>query len=426
MKKKIADQPSLASIKERIAQLEKLAVTEEQRYKLADFKGHFEKISTLPDRFNNAFSSRGWIAYDSLNEKIMEKALAILKSDGIHDAEKCLIGYYNKNTVELGITRLWGVEVFRDRLRIIKLAYEDYVSGRYHACIPVLLMMIDGVVSDAGDNIGFFAEKSDVTSWDSIVGHDTGLSLIKDLFYKSRRTTSKSKITLPFRNGILHGRDLGYANEEVAAKCWALMFSVRDFLAAKQDEAHRKEVYTIESLKTFEDIIREIEILDEKLLEVCSMDEFRRSPVTVGIDYPVAGLPDEYLINTPERVVAEFISLWKQNNFGQMSQLMYRPDHISQGKMAGRIKAVFKGKKISHFSIQRSEDLSSCKTDITLKLGISFEGNSVHDYDLIMRVLYCEVNSTDLVVNPSKVGKWKIAENFSSISQIGTQLEWLE
>lgn len=45
---------------------------------------------------------------------------------------------------------------------------------------------------------------------------------------------------MPYRNGILHGRDLNYANEYVSCKLLALMFAVADWMKMKNSEEQRK------------------------------------------------------------------------------------------------------------------------------------------------------------------------------------------
>lgn len=201
---------------------ELLLLTKKQKWR------EYDKLSTIGDSFNSTFSSRGWIAYESMDMRVMRKALKLSKSEGISQANDYLVEYYDQGAIRDGIIRLWGTEAFRSRLHLIKLAYEDFLCGRYHACIPILLMMTDGVIADAGNNLGFFSEKSDVTAWNSVAGHETGLLAIKSVFYAPRGKTDKNKITLPYhnyRNGILQGRDLGYANREVTAKCWSLLWS---------------------------------------------------------------------------------------------------------------------------------------------------------------------------------------------------------
>jgi hypothetical protein len=237
----ISDQPSFDLQRKRLKDLESTAITDSERAEVKKLREEFQILSNLPDAFNRAFVERGWISHESLSLPSMKKALQIHKESGTDAAEKYLLEHYDDKILKAGITGLWGTEPFRARLHLIKLAYQDFTCGRYHGCIPLLLMMIDGVVADSGNNHGFFSEKSEVTSWDSIAGHTSGLNALKLIYYKSRSRTNKNKITLPYRNGILHGRDLNYNNREVATKCWVLLFIIRDVLAAQRDESNRKK-----------------------------------------------------------------------------------------------------------------------------------------------------------------------------------------
>lgn len=423
---KIADNPAFQLLGNRLAMLEERAITPDQKAEVDRLKKIHLEISTLSDKFNSAFGSRGWIAYDALSLPVMKKALAIAKEKGVVKAEEYLIDFYDTDHVRVNITGLWGTEPFRSRLHLIKLAYEDFLCGRYHACIPVLLMMIDGVVADAGSNLGFFSDKSDVTAWDSIAGHETGLLAIKSIFYASRGKTVKSKISLPYRNGIMHGRDLGYANREVAAKCWALLFAIRDVLAAKRDEEANRRKHEIEKTKSVDDIQQDMQLLYDGLREVIAMDSFKRQAVLIGIDAPETGISDDYLFNSPEKALVEFIGLWKAKQYGPMAEYIFLPTYLTKTKMAGRLRQTFTDKQPHHFSLVEILDLSSCKCDITVKLCISYKNGYASDYSVTFRLLYCEKETTELVVNPAKEGRWKVVDNFSVISQLGTSLEYLD
>jgi hypothetical protein len=422
----IANNPSYLLIKERIAMLEERAVTPEQKAEVVKLRQEFKERVPLCDNFNTTFTARGWIAYDLMELGVMQNALALSKSKGVNQANDYLVDYYDKGVVERGVTSLWGTKPFRSRLHLIKLAYEDFLCGRYHACIPVLLMMIDGVVADAGNNLGFFSEKSDVTAWNSIAGHETGLLAIKAIFYASRGKTDKNKITLPYRNGIMHGRDLGYANREVAAKCWGLLFSIRDMLAAKRDEESDREKHNIEKAKSAEDIQREMQAIHDGLREVIEMDSFKRKPLLIGTDIPATGTPDDYPFKSPEKALVEFIELWSAKKYGPMADYIYLPSYLTKTKMAGRMRQTFTDKQPHHFLLVEILDLSSCKCDITTTVGIKHKSDFSIDYTVTFRLLYCELDSTELIVNPAKEGRWKIVDNFAIINQIGTSLEYLE
>lgn len=95
------------------------------------------------------------------------------------------------------------------------------MEGRYHACVPLLLSLLDGVVDDTSGRVGFFAKGSDLVVRDSIAAHETGLTVLAEIMTKTRRKTNENPCSIPYRNGILHGKELAFDNKIVAAKCWA-------------------------------------------------------------------------------------------------------------------------------------------------------------------------------------------------------------
>lgn len=196
---------------------------------------HQVEILLLPDQFNETFSSLGWIAYESLNLHVMKQAIGIAETVGAEDAEKFLSNHYNEETLKWGILRFNGHPDCRKRLRLIELAKDDYLAERYHACIFLLISLTDGLVNDVSKHVGLFAENSDTTAWDSIAAHQTGLQYLVKLLGRPRNKTNGEEITIPFRHGILHGRELAFDNKMVAAKCWFTLFAVRDWVASIAD-----------------------------------------------------------------------------------------------------------------------------------------------------------------------------------------------
>ncbi len=196
---------------------------------IAELKRRGEELLNLPDRFNAAFSSRGWIAYESLNADLMRRAIELAQGGEVEKAESEILAYYkSEDTVRWHLQTMMAVRAWRPREVLANLAMTDYLAGRYHATVPVTLALMDGLVSDLAVT-GFFAEGTEMTAWDSVAGHSSGLKVLCDLFNKGRRKTTTDEIQLPYRHGILHGRDLGYANEVVAAKTWAALFAVREW-----------------------------------------------------------------------------------------------------------------------------------------------------------------------------------------------------
>jgi len=116
-----------------------------------------------------------------------------------------------------------------DRLPLIQISKKEFLKKNYVCCIPILLSIIDGIVNDIDKATGFFSEQIDLVIADSVVGNEQGLKIVKEVMYKGRSTTNKEKITIPYRNGILHGRDLNYGNKIVASKCWSVLFALLEW-----------------------------------------------------------------------------------------------------------------------------------------------------------------------------------------------------
>jgi hypothetical protein len=174
-------------------------------------------LATLPDHFNRLFAPRGWIAYDLLNVDLAQAAVEKAEAGDIDGAEIDLVEYYNEENIRWHLQRMQAVKAFRPRFPLVEKALDDYLQGRYHASVPVVLIQLDGLVNDFG-NSGFFSEGTDLEAWDSIAAHSTGLEALAKVLGKTRRKVTTDPLSLPYRHGILHGRDLGYDNKMVAAK----------------------------------------------------------------------------------------------------------------------------------------------------------------------------------------------------------------
>ncbi len=183
-----------------------------------DLGKQFEELSKSPDIFNHYFSERGWIAHESGNHDLIMECIKLAEEDNIKSAEDKLADYYTSENIQWLVSLIYGTPEFRKRNELINAAFEDTKANRFYSAIPLLLMIIDGTVNDISKSKGFFAENTDLTAWDSIAAHSSGLSKLRDILNVTRKATTTEEIFFPYRNGILHGRDLSYANKYVAGK----------------------------------------------------------------------------------------------------------------------------------------------------------------------------------------------------------------
>lgn len=177
----------------------------------------------------------------------------------------------------------------------------------------MVLALLDGMVNELGGK-GFFAQGVDLQAWNSVAGHSKGLAVLSKIMGASRNVTTVEPLTIPYRNGILHGMDLGYDNATVAAKAWAALFAARDWAVKKE----RKEIgpATPPPRPTLRDLFQQMaDTKDSKR----RLARWEPRTVVFGADLPASGTPEEYGEDTPERKLAEYLGYWRRGNFGGMA-----------------------------------------------------------------------------------------------------------
>lgn len=367
------------------------------------------KILLVPDQFNEAFSDIGWIAYESMNLDAMTSAIEIKKQEGLAAAELFLADYYNEETLKWAIMRFNGHPEFRRRIRLIELAKDDYLAGRFHACVPLLLALIDGLVNDVTKHVGFFAEGSDMTAWDSIAAHETGLTALAKIMRLGRNKTNSDPISIPFRNGILHGRELAFDNQIVAAKCWAALFAVRDWVSVLSKGKAEPRVKEKESWKELVQQITKTSKL-RKALEKWKPRQASDLSYLPHSNQPASSLPAE----TPERAVAEFLDNWCKSRFGLMADVLLEFTGTPRGKKAGRAKQDF-GRTIPHsYSIVGVTDEAAAISQVDAELFIQGSEGLIA-IRVSVRTVYNDAENHP-AMRSCKGGNWRIVQN--SLSKV--------
>ncbi|MDP2893684.1 MAG: hypothetical protein Q8N78_04885 [Sulfurimonas sp.] len=253
--KKIIDTPKFKKQLNEINKTNNKKLTLEQK----KLKQKYKDFLMLPDKFNGYFSQKCWIAHDYFNDKIMIEAINIYeKNKNMQDAENFLTDIYDEaflNKLISSVTCFKNcylenlpnigtlfIKYFLDRIEIIEIAKQDYLNEKYYSSIPLLLSVIDGITNDIDHAFGFFTSNVDLILEDSIVGHESGLQTIQKIVNQSKKVTNNEPITIPYRNGILHGRNINYGSKIVAAKCWHILFALKDW--AKDNN---RENFTVEN-----------------------------------------------------------------------------------------------------------------------------------------------------------------------------------
>lgn len=415
--KKIKDNPSIAKITNQMESIEALyKISPILKIFLPKISKAFDsfpeiknqaKIFEVPDKFNERFSELGWVAYESMSLEIMKEAITKYDTEGVKVAEQFLTDSYDADCLKWGVLKLQGNQEFRRRIRLIELAKEDYLAKRYHACIPLLLSLLDGIVNDISKHVGFFADSANMTVWDSMATHETGLQVVASLFTKSRNKTNEEALTTPYRHGILHGRELAFDNKLVAAKVWAALFATRDWadalISAKSSSSIEEKSWK-EVLNDFVETQRQ-----KKLIESWKP---RSNENIAYLLY--TGKAEELPLNTPERTVAEFIENWINGKYGLLaSSLVYFSDK-SEGKKSGLARKDFGNHIPLSYKLISIEDRAAAITFVIVEL--EFEDNNQR----ISKTVNVLTNYLDKENNPlvrtEDDGQWKIMQSsFTSI-----------
>ncbi len=198
-------------------------------------------------------------------------------------------------------------------------------------------------------------------AWDSIAAHEQGLGQLAKILGQSRKKTRTDEISLPYRHGILHGMDLGYATKRVAAKTWAALFATADW--ARRIEQGEKEPQPEDSQPSWPELLGQLlgNADDRARLEIWAPRE-----IEVGRDIPPAAPPSDYTEGTPERSLAEFLELWRVRNYGKMANYLPYPRLKSLGPLAGELREIYGDHPLIDYHMQSISDEAAAVTEIAV------------------------------------------------------------
>jgi hypothetical protein len=381
---------------------------------LEKLQSQFLILSESPDKFNGFFAEKGWIAHESMNQDLILECIGLAESNQFNIAENNLVEYYSSNKMEWLVTRLQGILAFRKRYPLLKLAYQDTLEERFHSAIPVILMMMDGVVSDMNKNEGFFTDKSDLTAWDSIAAHSTGLMVLRDILGASRKKTSEETILMPFRNGILHGRDLGYANRTVVAKSWAALFAVNDWARSIEDGKKQAPPANPEpTLKEqLESIASSLNSLEKSKEANKRIELWEARNLIVGVDVPEKEKSGNYAESTPEQEAIRFAEYWQSKRFDLIAKQVHYHfvKSVNYKKEIGKVRLALENNNLVDYKISKITDCTPAITEVLLMVTIKRNEN-IKELPILLRFIYQDLEGNVLVFGEPD-GRWLFVESF--------------
>lgn len=338
--------------------------------KIADLEPRFQwmqqrinEYTEYPERFNKIFSADGWLAHDSLNFEVLKQSVDTYAAHGRPDALKILLDYYGAEQVAHRLFFFNHVEELRIRRKFIDFALTEHMAERHYSAVPLLLMVIDGAVNDAVGK-GFHASDLSLDVWDSLMVADGAIYRIKEIFQKGRKKTRDEEIDMPYRNGILHGMDLGYANPVVTAKCWCFLFVVRDWILSKKSELSRHKAFEEETrAPALSEIVEKIDKNNRFSQAIATWKPRSISPAYLAL-LNDSGMPEE---KVPEAVVIEYLALWRRRNYGGMARLFWKKMAESSKTYVREIREQFEYVDFESYSLDRIVDEAPAITEVDVE-----------------------------------------------------------
>ena len=414
MSDKIAENPSFKKLENQLNDLKSIfqlmpgLLDKEDKQKLTQTTEELCELRNLPDRFNSIYLQRGWVCFGSMNAELIKRCVTLGENGNIEKGEQELIDYYQRNIRHL-VYPLRNLCGFKERYDLLQKALDDYANNRYHACVPVFLMIIDGTVNQVlKKNQGLFAQDVDLTLYDSIIGPEEGLSSLIQLMSKARKKTTATPIYIPYRNGILHGMDVCYDNVTVATKALSTLFAVADWIKHFCDNKHTgpskerhqsiKEIY--EDLKACSKKAKEIEI-EKKMLNEWQPRDF--SYIDFSTYKPIEG--------TPEYKIVQFMELYKSGNYGKMAEMLIDYSGKSVGVMAGKVRTRVGGIKCISYQILEIKDSAPAISEISLLVTTSIR-NEIKQIEIKSQLIYqIDRVSSQPLVRGVQGGEWYIIDH---------------
>lgn len=318
-------------------------------------------ILDLPDRFNAAFGSKGWITVGSaLSVDVMKSALELHDAGKDDESEQALVEWFTKENIELfAVTRARRFHQAMLRDDQLREALNLYLEERYIAAVPLILIACDGFASDVS-GISPFAEGANLTAFDSVVGHATGLPALIGLLKKGAYKSRDDEMTMPERHKIIHGRSLGYANKVVSAKAWLLMMALVDWAIDKSsEEVRRAEAERKASISLF-DTLEQVRKTKADKRQIEAFEPFEKK---APFGKPLG-------VVSPEKAVFDFLSGWQSKNYGKMAKYAVNLSNKPVNKMAGEMRNMAEFVELEQFEFRkiRYSTVARCDARVWVKV----------------------------------------------------------
>ena len=355
-------------------------------------------ILTLADRFNDGFASQGWIATSSMSADTMRRAVELSEAGRMEEAEAEILAWFQEDTINLlAIHRAKRFNKAKNRWHQLREALKLTVEERYWSAVPLILIACDGFASDVLGTSPF-EKDANLAVFDSIPGHPNSLPSLIQLFTKGVRKSSDGELELPLRHGILHGRSLGYANRLVCMKAWLLMIALVDWAYDKTSENERREAQLSRASIGMGELARQRRKLRDD----------QRTMYTFEPREELGPFNDDVEEDSPEFAIIQFLTHWKDGNFGKMAECAVDVTPLPMKQMAGVLRRNCELVQLADFEVRSVRQSTVARADAVANLqGITHNGQIEGEF----RIVIFRHTDDGGVPMPTEPGRWLVQQN---------------
>jgi len=332
-----------------------------------------------------------------MNADLLRRSTQLAEAGRLDEAETLLVEACDPAMLRFQLGSMSAVAAYRPRDQLLRLAVEDHEAERYHAVVPVVLAQIDGLVAEIIGAAPFHRTKDvlgKLVAWDSISAQTGGLPDLISLMASPRFETTTGPLDVPYRHGILHGRDLGYAHKKVAAKTWAALFSLREWALKYQHGEH--EPPPVEPAPSVLATLRQIADAERQRKAI----EAWRPRTGLGALAKGAGP----IHGTPEAALVTWLDAWRTREFLRMASFTQASMRRRDPNMAARLEETFGYRQVAGSLVTGIEDVAAAMTKVTVEIHFAGEDPPV---SMTANVLY-EAEDGYPLVRGTTGGIWRV------------------
>lgn len=380
------------------------ATAREQKAKLTEIQAQMNELQAAQDFFAECYAPMGWAMFGKIPSPLVSEVAEV----GADEGEARLVEYHLDTETLRFMGQHLKCERYRPWLDLYERAAERAEAEDYFSCVPLVLMIIDGLVMRSTGRHAF-SGGTDVPVFDSIASSPGGVAEVLSLMRVPRGHVNNTELTLPYRHGIIHGVDLNYGHAIVAAKAFNALHAAIDYCDRASDEAERRaQAAEQQRVPSWHEIGSQLSAqADEKRI----LDEWKpRLPISFK-----GGLgPDEaskFKEASPEAAAALYLNaLTERPNYGHIAKATV--DFLKRpiGERAKYFREYLEGVTVHSWLVLSAEDKAAAVSEVAVHVwGASNE--RPWSYKGTIRLIN-QNDDGNPVIHGQEGGQWQAIEFF--------------